>query len=281
MNNIATQTTAPTHLPEGLKARAKDLWEDGDYAAFARFMEAGAEEVLASWNIPAGSRVLDIGCGSGQTAVPAARRGMLVTGVDIAENLIAHARGRAYKEGLSMRLDVGDAEDLPYGDGVFDVAISMFGAMFAPRPALVVSELARVLKPGGRVIMANWTASSMPAQMFKRVSKINPPAPGLEPPVLWGDEDTVRQRLAEDFTDIQLSRRIYPQWQYPFDAPQLVELFRTHFGPVKKAFDNCDTDGEQLLHRDLERIYRRYSRFDNDTLTITGGEYLEVIATRR
>lgn len=266
---------------DAIKAKHKATWEDGDYASFARYMEDGAIEILGNWNIKPGKNMLDVGCGSGQSAIPAAKNGIKVTGVDIAENLIEHARERAQKEHLTARFDVGDAEALPCANENFDVVISMIGAMFAPRPEKVVNEFARVLKPGGQLYMANWTQTSMPAQMFKCVSGIMPPPPDFIPPVLWGDEETVNQRLSDNFTDIQLTRKNYPQWHYPFNTTELVQLFRTHFGPVKQAFDLADNTQQATLHQNLETIYRSNSEVKNSILTITGGEYLEVIATRR
>jgi ubiquinone/menaquinone biosynthesis C-methylase UbiE len=279
MTTEAVQIKAPSLA--AIKAKQKAVWDDGDYAGFAKFMEAGAVEILESWDIAAGQTLLDVGCGSGQTAIPAAKKGVKVTGIDIADNLIRHARQRAKAAKLNARFDVGDAEDLPYGDNSFDVSISMIGAMFAPRPERVVSEFARVIKPGGKLYMANWTPASMPAQMFKCVSHVVPPSPGFIPPVLWGDEETVRQRLTDDFTDIRLTRRVYPQWHYPFNASELVNLFRTHFGPVKNAFESIDKHQQTELHNRLEQIYRDNSATHNDVLTVTGGEFLEVIAVRR
>ena len=273
-------TEAPADFT-AIKAKMKATWEDGDYASFARFMEPGAVEILDAWNIAAGQRLLDIGCGSGQSAIPAARRGLQVTGVDIAENLIDHARKRAETEGIGARFDVGDAEDLPYDEASFDVAISMIGAMFAPRPDRVAAELARVIRPGGKLYMANWTPRSMPAQMFKRVASVVPPPPGFIPPVLWGDETTVRERLGKDFTGITLARRVYPKWQYNFGAADVVELFRTHFGPVKRAFETLHEKGRGELRQQLEQIFEDNGKTENGVLTITNGEYLEVIATRR
>jgi len=129
--------------------------------------------------------------------------------------------------------------------------------------------------------MANWTPTSMPAQMFKAVAAVVPPPTGTVPPVLWGDQTTVKQRLSDHFTDIKLIRRTYPQWHYPFDAGELVNLFRTHFGPVKRAFEACDTEAQATLHQSLQDIYQSNSTVKNDILTITGGEYLEIAATRR
>lgn len=280
------QTTPPAgteNIPDiqALKAKMKATWEDGDYASFASYMEPGAVEILEGWSIAPGQSLLDIGCGSGQTAIPAAQRGLQVTGVDIAQNLIEHARQRAQTEGIEASFDVGDAEDLPYPDKNFDVAITMIGAMFAPRPDKVATELARVIRPGGKLYMANWTSASMPAQMFKCVAGVVPPPPGFIPPVLWGDEQTATERLEQHFKDIQLTRKQYPQWHYPFDAAELVELFRTHFGPVKKAFEATDEDVNATLRQQLEDIYASNGEINNGRLTITNGEYLEVIATRR
>jgi ubiquinone/menaquinone biosynthesis C-methylase UbiE len=259
----------------------KATWEDGDYASFATHMEPGAVEILESWNIAPGQRLLDVGCGSGQTAIPAAHRGLQVTGIDIAENLIEYARRRARAEGLVVRFDQGDAEELPHADASFDVAVTLIGAMFAPRPQRVAAEFARVVRPGGKLYMANWTPYGMPARMFKCVAAYVPTPPGFIPPVLWGDEETVRQRLGGEFTDIQLTRKTYPQWHYRLTPAQLVGFFRRYFGPVKRAFDTVDEDAQRRLSRELEQIYADNSETSNGVLTITGGEYLEVIATRR
>ena len=264
-----------------IKSKMKATWEDGDYAAFATYMEPGAIEILENWNIAPGQRLLDVGCGSGQTAIPAAHRGIHVTAIDVASNLIAHARERARAENLVVRFDEGDAEDLPYSNASFDVAITLIGAMFAPRPDKVAAEFARVIRPGGKLYMANWTPYGMPAMMFKCLAGYVPPAPGFIPPVLWGDEETVMQRLSGHFTDIQLSRKSYPQWHYRFTSQELVDFFRTHFGPVKRTFEAIDENARKTLHGELAQIYNESSEFTNGTLTITGGEYLEVIATRR
>jgi SAM-dependent methyltransferase len=281
MTAPATLEPPPAPNFDAIKAKQKATWEAGDYASFCKYMEAGAIDILDGWNIAKGKTLLDVGCGSGQTALPAAKNGARVTGVDIAENLIAHARQRAQEAGLDVRFDVGDAENLPYGDGSFDVAISLIGAMFAPRPERVTAEFARVLKPGGKLHMANWTAAGMPGQMFKCVARFVPPPPGLASPVLWGDEATVKQRLSDDFTDIKFRRRMYPQWHYSFDAAELVNLFRAQFGPVKKAFELIDEDKRRELRDSLEQIYRETSEMRNGVLTITHGELLEVEATRR
>lgn len=268
-----------SNLP-AVKTKMKATWEDGDYAGFATYMEPGAIDILDGWNIPKGSTLLDIGCGSGQSAIPAARSGLKVTGIDIAENLIEHARERARYEGLDARFDIGDAEDLPYEDRSFDVVISMIGAMFAPRYDRVAHELGRVCLSGGHLHMANWTPGGFAATMFKCVAKYNPPANGIKPPALWGVEDIVTQRLGDDFTDFTLERKYYPRWIYPFSTSELVELFRHKFGPVKRAFDSQNKQGQQNLRAELEGIYESHNIAQDGTTQIRG-EYLDISATRR
>jgi SAM-dependent methyltransferase len=263
-----------------IKLKMKATWEDGDYASFARYMEPGARDILSDWRIPTGLHLLDIGCGSGQTAIPAARAGLRVTGVDIAANLIEHARGRARHEELDVEFDVGDAENLPYWDAEFDVVISLIGAMFGPRPEKVASELARVCKPGGWLHMANWTPEGFAATMFRCVAQYVPPPVGVAPPPLWGVEQVVEERLAEGFKDFSLERKYYPRWKYPFGVAELVEYFRRHFGPVKRAFDALDDNGQQSLRADLEKIFADHNIATDGTTEIKG-EYLNVSAIRR
>lgn len=264
---------------EALKARLKVMWMAGDYGIFAKYLEPGALELLTSMQIAPGSRLLDVACGAGQLAIPAARTGVKVTGVDIATNLIEQARARAAAEGLSARFDEGDAEQLPYPDASFDTVVSLIGAMFAPRPSLVASELVRVCRPGGRIIMANWTPTGFIGRMFKVNSQHVPPPPGVLPPVLWGDEDTVRERFREGVSDLKLTRRIYPAFRYPFPVPQVVEFFRKYYGPTNRAFAALDANGQAALRCDLEQLWSEHN-CSNNGATIVEPEYLEVIATR-
>lgn len=279
MSTLTETATQPDIT--AIKTKQKATWEDGDYAEFSVYMHAGAVEILEDWDLSRAKTLLDVGCGSGQTAIPAAKKGLKVTGIDIAENLIAHARKTAAAAKLDVQFDFGDAEALPYPDQSFDAAISLIGAMFAPRPEHVASELARVIKPGGQLFMANWAPGGMVAQMFKCVSEIVPPPPGLASPILWGDEETVQKRLVDDFGDITFARKCYPQWHYPFDEHELINLFRHKFGPVKRAFEVATPAQEKTLYDKLFHVYSNHSTTKNGVLTITGGDYLEVIATRR
>jgi len=274
--------TGDTGAPKStvIKSRMKATWEDGDYAKFATYMEAGAIDILNGWQIPAGSHLLDIGCGAGQTAIPAARQGMQVTGIDIASNLIDHARERAAFDGIEASFEVGDAEHLPCANHEFDVVISLIGAMFAPDPDKVAQKLARVCKPGGRLHMANWTPSGFAATMFRCVAKYTPPPAGVPSPALWGVEETVIDRLGDGFKDFRLERQYYPQWTYPFNTRELVEFFRQHFGPVKRAFDSLDAQGQRCLREELEDIYAAHNIATDGTTEIKG-EYLNVSARRK
>jgi ubiquinone/menaquinone biosynthesis C-methylase UbiE len=281
VNSIHTKEITMTTTPDmdAIKARMKATWMAGDYGTFAQYLEPGALEILASWQIPPGSRMLDVGCGAGQIAIPAARAGVQVTGVDIATNWIEQARARAVAEGLTARFDEGDAEKLPYPDASFDVVVSLIGAMFAPRPERVAAELVRVCRPGGRIIMVNWTPTGFVGQLFKAIARHVPPPPAVPPAVLWGDETTVRERLRAGIKDLKMTLRVYPLYKYPFAVPQVVEFFRQNYGPTQRAFAALDAGGQETLRRDLEQVFSVYNRATDDT-TLIESEYLEVIAIR-
>lgn len=264
---------------EVLKSRMKATWMSGDYGVFATYLEPGALEILERMEIAPGSRMLDVGCGAGQIAIPAARAGVRVTGVDIASNLIEQARERADAEELAIDFQEGDAEDLQYPDASFDTVVSLIGAMFAPRPERVAAELVRVCRPGGRILMANWTPTGFVGQMFKVISKhVTPPA-DVPPAVLWGDEATVRERLRDGVADLQMMRRIYPSFKYPFGVPEVVEFYRKYYGPTHRAFAALDAEGQAALRRDLEDLWTANNRATNGT-TFIEPEYLEVVAVR-
>ena len=264
---------------ESLKTRLKAMWMAGDFGEVAKHTARGAEEFIARLDIEPGARVLDVACGSGNLSIPAARSGAVVTGVDIAPNLLAQARARASAEGLAVQFDEGDAEALPYPDESFDVVVTMYGAMFAPRPELVASELLRVCRPGGRVAMANWTPGGFVGQMFKATAAHVPPPPGMAPPVRWGDEETVRGRLREGVSDLRLTRRA-AVFDYPFPPAAVVEFFRTYYGPTERAFGSLDAAGQAALRADLERLWAEHNRAGSGDRTLVEAEYLEVVAMK-
>jgi SAM-dependent methyltransferase len=264
---------------DALKTRLKATWMDGNYDYFSRFMTRSAVEFLDSLGVDPGSSLLDVACGSGQLALIAALRGAKVCGVDIASNAIVAARGRAESEGLDIRFDEGDAEALPYDTASFDVVASLFGAMFAPRPELVAAELLRVCRPGGRIAMGNWTKEGFIGQMFKIFARFIAP-PGMPSPVLWGDENTVRERLGTHVSDLRLRRVIY-QFNYPFSAADVVEFFRQNYGPTTRAFATLGAADGAALRKELVALWASHNRSSNPTRTIVDAEYLEVIAVTR
>ena len=263
---------------ESLKNRLKGMWMSGDFGEVAKHIETGADEFIERLSLKPGTRVLDVACGSGNLALPAARAGAIVTGVDIAPNLLEQARARAASEGLTIQFDEGDAENLPYEDAAFDVIVSMFGAMFAPRPELVAAELVRVCRPGGRIAMANWTPQGFVGQMFKVTGKHVPPPPNMPSPLKWGDEETVRARLSDGIADLQMTRRMCP-FEYPVPPAEVVESFRLYYGPTRRAFEALESDGQAALRKDLEQLWTEHNQATDNT-TYGEGEYLEVVATR-
>ncbi len=262
-----------------LKAKLQATWMSGDYGVFAKYLEPGAIEIINALEIPHGSRILDVGCGAGQIAIPLARKGYSVTGVDIATNLIEQARARAAMEQGNVQFQEGDAEDLQFPDASFDVVISLIGAMFAPRPERVAAELTRVCRPGGTIYMMNWTPRGFVGQMFKTIAKHVPPSPLMASPVLWGDEATVRERLNQGIGALMLARKMYPSFAYPFDVAHVVEFFRRYYGPTNRAFAALDEAGQAALRFDLELLWAKHNRATDGT-TCVEAEYLEVIATR-
>ncbi len=262
---------------ESVKTRLKTIWMAGDYDRFSRYLEGSAREFYERLNAAPGYQLLDVGCGSGQLALMAAKDGLQVTGVDIAGNLVERARARAQAEGLRVRFEEADAEALPFEDASFDIVVSLIGAMFAPRPDLVAKELLRVCQPGGIIAMANWTPQGFVGQMFKAVSKFIAPS-GMPSPVLWGDETTVRERLGNGLSDLSLVRRHYT-FNYPFPPAEVVEFFRLYYGPTNQAFASLDADGCASLRRELETMWTTHNRAGRDCTTVFA-EYLEVTGIR-
>ncbi len=261
-----------------LKDRLRATWIAGDFGQIAKSTAPGAEEFIKRLALKPGMKVLDVACGTGNLAVPAARTGAVVTGVDIAPNLLEQGRSRAAAEGLQIQFDEGDAEKLPYPDASYDAVVTMFGAMFAPRPELVAAELKRVCKPSGIIAMANWTPTGFVGQMFKAVASYVPPPAGMPPPALWGVDAKVRERFGEGISKLETTPRMIT-FRYPFPPAGVVEHFRKYFGPTNKAFGALDERGQAALARDLEQLWTSINRATDGTM-VGEAEYLEVIAVR-
>ena len=232
---------------------------------------------MARLSLAEGERVLDVACGTGNLALPAARAGALTTGIDIAPNLIAQAIAKAASESLAARFDVGDAEDLPYANASFDTVVSMFGAMFAARPPRAAAELLRVTRQGGRIVMANWTSGGFVGQMLRIVVGYVPPPPGAVSVLQWGDETIVRERLTGvESISIEKRRMVFV---YPTSVAETVRLFRDWYGPTVRAFAALDAGQQISLEQDLVALWRDHNLARGDTTRVES-EYLEVTAIR-
>lgn len=262
-----------------LKEKLKATWEAGDFGEIAKSFEQGAEDFVTRLALLPKTSVLDVACGSGNTAIPAARTGAEVTGVDLAAYVIKQAADRAERAGIKAAFDVGDVEDLQYEDGAFDTVITMFGAMFAPKPELAMSEMKRVCRRGGSIAMANWTPSGFIGQMFKITAKFVPPPAGMPSPLLWGDPETVRERLGDDFTEIEMTPRMIA-FDFPFGPGEVVEHFRKFYGPTQKAFAVLDPAKQDLLRKGLVELWSANNSVGEDRATVYS-EYLEVRAVRK
>jgi len=266
--------TGATSEMAALKTKLRATWIAGDFGQIARYYTDGAEAFINRLNLEPGTKFLDVACGTGNLALPAARAGAVVTGVDIAPNLVEQARENARGEGLKIQFDEGDAEALAYDDASFDVVATMFGAMFAPRPALVAAELKRVTRPGGLIAMANWTPTGFIGKMFKTMtSHVAPPA-GMPSPVLWGVEETVRERFGEGISKLDANTQNI-RWVFPFSPAEVVEHFRLYYGPTQKAFGLLDENGQLALRADLEKLWTEHNQATDGT-TVVDAEFLEV-----
>ncbi len=277
------ESSAPSIAPsiEQIKGGMRAVWIAGDFGRIAKTMTAPSDAFVDGLPLPAEGTALDVACGTGNITLPLARKGLTVTGVDIAPNLLEQARARAVSEGLAIQFDEGDVEQLPYADASFDVVTTMFGAMFAPRPEVVAKELARVLKPGGLLAMGNWNPESFSGRMFQTNAMHVPPPPGLPPPVLWGDAETVKARLSESFEDIQ-TELIPVDFDLPTNPAGVVNFFRAYFGPTKVAFSRLDEAGQQALADDLVTLWTAANHAENtDDRTLVHNEYLRVVAKRK
>lgn len=260
-----------------LKYRLKIAWMQGDYDRFARYLKVGAAEFFEQLDVSPGVSLLDVGCGSGQLAMIAARAGVHAVGVDLAPNWLERARARAAEENVGAEFREGDAEALPFEDASFDYVTSTFGAMFAPQPDLVAAELVRVCKRGGTIAMRNWTPSGFAGQMYKVLGK-HVPHPSMPSPLLWGDEAVVRQRFQGKLSWLRMTRKDYT-FEYPYPPASVVELFRENYGPVVAAFLSLNCPGRRALRADLDALWTRYNECGSGTTSVRA-EYLEILAGR-
>lgn len=262
----------------------KALWEKGDFSKVAESMRGSGEGLVARLGVTPGMKVLDLGCGDGTTALPLARLGADVLGVDIASNLVAAGNRRVEAEGLTnCRFQEGDASHLDdLADDTFDLVVSIFGAMFAPRPSDVAKEMVRVTRPAGRVIMGNWIPNdpTLVAQILRISSSYAPPPPqGFVSPMTWGAEDTVTQRFVEAGVDaerISFSRETYT-FEYPAPPTELLAVFREYYGPTINAFAAAEANGRtEELQQELADLFTSQNTSPTADATSIPATFLQV-----
>jgi SAM-dependent methyltransferase len=260
------------------------LWEKGDFTRVARNMRGSGEALVKSLGVTRGTKVLDLGCGDGTTAIPAAHLGAEVLGVDIARNLVEAGNERAQAAGLAnIRFQEGDACELrQIADDSFDLVVSIFGAMFAPKPFEVAKEMVRVTRPGGRIVMGNWIPGdpTLVAQVLKISSGYTPPPPeGFISPMTWGVESHVRERFAAAGVAPEAVTCARDTFVFDFDGPpaQFVAEFRDYYGPTMSAFEAAAKSGRaDALQAELEALFTSQNKSGRDDRTVVNATFLRV-----
>ena len=262
----------------------KALWEKGDFARIAATMRESGAALVMGLGITKGLKVLDLGCGDGTTAIPAAKLGADVLGVDIARNLVEAGNRRAKEQGLAnCRFQEGDASNLhELKDKTFDLVVSIFGAMFAPRPFDVAKEMVRVTRPGGRIVMGNWIPNdpTLVAQILKISASYSPPPPeGFVSPMTWGIESNVLERFAA--AGVPKERISFDRDTYTFNFPgppsELVDAFRKYYGPTMNAFESAEKSGRAGdLLRELQELFNSQNKNPSKNATSIPATFLRV-----
>jgi ubiquinone/menaquinone biosynthesis C-methylase UbiE len=261
----------------------KALWEKGDFTRIAGTMRESGEALVEKFGITKGLKVLDLGCGDGTTAIPEAKRGAEVLGVDIASNLVAAGNKRAKELGLAnCRFQEGDASDMQgVQDRSFDLLVSIFGAMFAPKPFDVAKEMVRVTRPGGRIIMGNWIPNdpTLVAQILKISSAFTPPPEGFVSPMSWGVESSVTERFGAagvPAQKISFARDTFT-FNFPGTPAEFVGRFRIYYGPTMNAFEAADKSGRVAdLQRQLEDLFNTQNKSSRKDMTSIPATFLSV-----
>jgi ubiquinone/menaquinone biosynthesis C-methylase UbiE len=262
---------------ETVKLRQQTTWASGDFGRIGVLLQIVGETLCEAVDVRAGDNVLDVAAGNGNASLAAARRYADVTSTDYVPELLAQGLRRADAEGLPLITRVADAEDLPFRDGEFDVALSTFGVMFAPDQERAAAEMLRVVRPGGRIGLANWTPEGFIGELFRVVGRFVPPPAGLVSPTAWGTETRIVELFGTRAADLRTERR-----QFVFrnlSAAHWIDMFRRYYGPVLRAFEPLDATRKDELHGALLELLERRNVGGHETLMVPG-EYLEVVIRR-
>ncbi len=272
--------TAPATLtvPDlgALKTRQQAAWSSGDYAVVGTTLQIVGESLCEAMDLRSGAKVLDVAAGNGNATLAAARRWCDVTSTDYVQSLLDHGKARAAAEGLKVTFQTADAENLPFKDASFDAVVSTFGVMFTPDQDKAAAELLRVCKPGGKIGLANWTPDSFIGQVFKTLGSHIPPMAGVKSPAAWGTE----VRLQELFSMGGSVKATQQMFTFRYKSPaHFVDVFRTWYGPVHKAFAALPDPQKAVLENDLIMLINRLNRAKDGTMVLPS-PYLEVVITK-
>ena len=272
----AVETPAPDL--NALKAKQQAAWSSGDYAVIGTTLQIVGEQLVEAMDLHAGQTVLDVAAGNGNVTLAAARRWCEVTSTDYVESLLARGRKRAEAEGLQVKFQIADAEDLPFADASFDAVVSTFGGMFSPDQDRTAAEMVRVCKSGGRIGLANWTPEGFIGNLFRTIGKYLPPPSGVKSPAVWGTRDWVQATFGPAAFTIAAEARHFT-FRYR-SAQHFLDIFGTYYGPVLKAFAALEEAGRRVLARDIIELVGRFNTSGDETMAVPS-EYLEVVITKR
>ena len=271
---------APVAAPDfaAIKTRQQATWSSGDYAVIGTTLQIIGESLCEALDLRANQRVLDVAAGNGNVSLAAARRFADVTASDYVPALLERAKERAFADRLPITFEVADAENLPFPDGSFDVVASSLGAMFTPDHARTASEMLRVCRSGGKIGLASWTPDGFIGELFKTIGRHVPPPAGLKSPALWGTRSHLIELFGPASADIAVQTR---EFTFRYRSPEhWIEVFRTKYGPVLKAFDALDAAGKASLAADLEALIARFNRATDGTM-VAPAVYLETVIVKR
>jgi ubiquinone/menaquinone biosynthesis C-methylase UbiE len=269
--------TQPQADLTAVKSRQHATWSSGDYAVIGTTLSITGERLCEAVDLRPDQRVLDVAAGNGNATLAAARRWADVTSTDYVPALLERGRARAAAERLPVTFQEADAEQLPFADRSFDVVLSVFGVMFTPNQEQAAQELLRVCRSGGKIGLANWTPEGFIGQVFRTIGKYIPPPVGVQSPARWGTEQRLNELFGAGISDLMVKKRMFV-FRYR-SAQHWLEVFRTYYGPMLKAFAALDAENQAGLAGDLTELLQRFNQGGSDTLAIPS-EYLEVVATR-
>lgn len=275
--SLALKTPAVQPDFDTIKTRQQATWASGDYSIIGTTLQIVGETIAEAADIRAGEQVLDVAAGNGNATLAAARRFAVVTSTDYVSSLLEKGRQRANAEGLAVRFQNADAESLPFADGEFDVALSVFGVMFAPNQERAAQEMLRVVRPGGRIGLANWTPEGFIGRLFKVIGAHVPPPAGIKSPSAWGSETRIVELFGASAAGIRCERRFF-NFRYN-SAAHWLQVFREYYGPTHKAFAALEPNGRTALERDITALLNELNMAGSHSLVIPG-EYLEVVIAK-